>query len=505
MKMNALTAIDFYKSSHGKQYPEGTEYVYSNFTPRTGKYSNAPSINGVVNFGLQGFIKWFLIDMWNDTFFSKPLDEVITKYKRRMDNALGKNAVDMDHIVKLHKLGYMPVKIKALPEGALVPYGVPLLTIINTDPEFGWVTNYLESVMSAELWRPMTSATLALAYRKRFEAHARKTGSPADFVQFQGHDFSFRGMGGMYDAAASGAGHLTAFSGTDTVPAIDYLEEYYGADSDKELVGVSVPATEHSVQCMGGKETEIDTFRRLINDIFPAGIVSIVSDTWDLWEVMTKFLPELHDDIMARDGRLVIRPDSGDPVDIICGKTEGYPSQEEYEFASGSPEFKGVYELLWDEFGGTINDKGYKVLDTHVGAIYGDSITLDRQDDILKRLEAKGFCASNLVLGIGSYSYVYSTRDTHGFAMKATWGQVNGEGREIFKDPITDDGMKKSAKGLLQVFSETPEWDAPVEYRLIDQVSKDEEAKGDLEVVFENGNLVKETTLAEIRARVSSL
>ncbi|MCP5006664.1 MAG: nicotinate phosphoribosyltransferase [Planctomycetes bacterium] len=491
MKISAINCIDFYKSDHRRQYPANTEYVYSNFTPRTGKYSNAKG-DGIIYFGLQGFIKWFLIDCWNDTFFNQPVHSVLSEYQRRMDGALGKGAVTTEHIEALHNLGYLPIKIKSLTEGRFVPYGVPVLTIINTRPEFSWLTNYLESIMSAELWKASTSATIAKAYRTEFERHAELTGSPVDFIDWQGHDFSFRGMGGVFDAMTSGAGHLTSFKGTDTVGAIDYVEEYYhGKDT---FVGGSVPASEHSCMCMGTLEDERGTFKRFITEIYPTGVVSIVSDTWDFWKVMTDYLPSLKQDIMERDGRVVIRPDSGDPVDIICGT--GKHIDDPHPFL---PEELGAYELLWDTFGGTVNEQGYKVLDTHVGLIYGDSITLERQAEILKRLEAKGFCASNLVLGIGSYTYQYCTRDTHGFAMKATWGQVNGEGREIFKDPVTDDGMKKSAKGLLRVDK------VDGQYVLSDQVTPEEEKGGELTTVFINGKLLNEVTLEEVRRCTNGL
>jgi nicotinamide phosphoribosyltransferase len=289
----------------------------------------------------------------------------------------------------------------------------------------------------------------------------------------------------------SGAGHLLSFTGTDSIPAIDFLEMYYNADSDKELIGGSVPATEHSVMCMGEKESEIKTFRRLITELYPNGIVSIVSDTWDFWKVMTEYLPTLKNEILARNGRVVIRPDSGDPVKIVCGDEETSPS-----FLTEA-QVKGAYELLWDTFGGTINSKGYKILDPHVGLIYGDSITFERQEKILKKLEAKGFAFSNGVLGIGSFTYEYVTRDTYGFAMKATWGQVNGVAKDIFKNPKTDSGFKKSAKGLLMVYA-----DGNGVLRLKDQCTREEEKMGLLEVVFEDGRLLKDYSLAEIRSRV---
>ncbi|MEO6303347.1 MAG: nicotinate phosphoribosyltransferase, partial [Bacteroidia bacterium] len=272
------------------------------------------------------------------------------------------------------------------------------------------------------------------------------------------------------------------------VPAIDFHELYYNANSDKELIGGSVPATEHSVMCMGTKDNEIATFERLISTLYPNGIVSIVSDTWDFWKVITEFLPELKSKILARNGKVVIRPDSGDPVKIIIGDKDATP---------GSPEFKGAIECMWETFGGTITDKGFKLLDSHIGLIYGDSITLARQKAILEGLKEKGFASFNVVLGIGSYTYEYVTRDTYGFAMKATYGEVNGEPRNIFKDPKTDDGTKRSAKGLMQVK------EVNGELKMKDQCTWEEEKQGLLKTVFENGKLMNEQSLSQIRARIN--
>nr|WP_052640139.1 nicotinamide phosphoribosyltransferase domain-containing protein [Zavarzinella formosa] len=253
MKLNPLNCIDFYKADHRRQYPEGTTLVYSNFTPRSGKLSNIPEhlFNGrVVFFGLQYFIKHFLIETWNTEFFAKPKEEVVARYKRRMDTSLGKDAIPVEHIEALHDLGYLPICIKALPEGSSVPIKVPALVIYNTHPDFFWLTNYLETVLSCYLWKPMTSATIARHYRTLLERYALETGTDAGFVQFQAHDFSFRGLSGVTDAALSGAAHLTSFVGTDTVAAIDLIEDYYNGDAEKELIGCSVLATEHSVACL---------------------------------------------------------------------------------------------------------------------------------------------------------------------------------------------------------------------------------------------------------------
>jgi len=480
---------DGYKVGHKFQYPEGTTLVYSNLTPRK---SRSTEVDEIVFFGLQYFIKEYLGHQFDAYFFNRPKEEVLKAYARRLDNYLGKDSITYCHISDLHDLGYLPLEIKALPEGSLVPMRVPIFTIKNTLPEFFWLTNMLETLLSAIVWKPCTSATTAFQYLKTFTQYAKETvGDDANFIPWQGHDFSFRGMSGIEDAVLSGASHLLSFAGTDTIPAIDFLEQYYNADCEKELIGGSVPATEHSVMCMGTQGDEINTFDRLITSIYPAGIVSIVSDTWDFWQVITEFLPALKNKIITRNGKVVIRPDSGDPVKIIIGDKDALP---------GSPENKGAIECMWETFGGTITEKGYKLLDGHIGLIYGDSINTGRQLAILEGLKLKGFASYNVVLGIGSYTYEYVTRDTFGFAMKATYGEVNGVGRDIFKDPKTDDGTKKSAKGLMQVFRDPQTG----KLALKDQCTWDEEAQGELKTVFRDGKLVKDWSLEEIRRTINS-
>lgn len=489
-----LNSIDFYKAGHRQQYPEGTELVVSNLTPRSGKHANVADKTGIIFAELQYFVKDFLIETFNKGFFNLEKDKVVAWYKQRMDTSLGMDSIPVDHVEALHDLGYLPIEIKAVPEGTLVPVGVPCLTIHNTLPEFFWLTNYLETVLSTYLWLPCTSATTAWNYRKLFDKFAKLTGVADGFTQFQGHDFSMRGMSSLQSAAMSGAAHLLSFVGTDTVPAIDFLERYYGADAKKELIGCSVPATEHSVMCMGGEEGELETFRRLITKVYPSGIVSIVSDTWDFWQVLGEYSKTLHQEIMSREGKVVFRPDSGDPADIICGTWPvGMGGEERL------PEEKGAVEVLWEIFGGTITETGHKLLDSHVGLIYGDSITYEIALDILTRLEAKGFASANIVFGIGSYTYQFATRDTWGWAVKATFGRVNGEDREIFKKPKTDNGGKFSAKGLVVVNK-----DASGTLKLTDQATWAEfdSESNMLQTVFKDGKIVREETLAGIRARL---
>ncbi len=501
--MNPLLYTDFYKVHHQKMYPEGMTLLYSNFTPRK---SRIKGIDAVVFFGLQHFCLEYLIKGFEENFFCNTGPRAAFKalHKKQIMNEYNKNiGVDTKHIEALFDLGYLPIEIKAVQEGTLVPIGVPCFTIKNTHPDFAWLTNYLETLISCMMWQPITSATIAHEYKKLLTKYAIETTGSADFVQWQGHDFSMRGMSSVESAILSGMGHLLSFTGTDTIPAIYQLESSY---SGSGLIGASVPATEHSVMCMGTKQSEIETFKRLLG-LYPTGILSVVSDTWNLWDVLTKYLPELKADILARDGKLVIRPDSGDPVDILCGtgETHGGDGSEDLTDAG-----KGVIEILWDLFGGTVNKYGYKELDSHIGAIYGDSITLDRAEQICERLKAKGFASTNVVLGIGSYTYQYNTRDTFGFAMKATYGEVKitgkmdsdgpsiyTEAREIFKDPITDDGTKKSKKGLLHVFVDEDDW-----LQCTDQNTWEGESEGELQTVFKDGKMVRTITLEEIRKRL---
>ena len=604
--MNSILLSDGYKLGHNKQYPENTTLVFSNFTPRSDKHAVTPlQDKGVVVFGVQLMLQqlhehfnnnFFKVkereefELFNPTGFQEALAEqglrelrnsTLQPIKQELDMYLGID-YDISHFESLWDLGYLPIEVRALDEGSICPIRTPMLTIHNTLPEFFWITNYLETIISNLLWKPMTSATIAHAYRQLLNSWAIKTTGSIEGVEWQGHDFSMRGMDSIDAVVSSGLGHLTSFNGTDSLPTIWGARHYYG---ETGFVAGSVPATEHSVMCAGSKEGELETFKRLLKT-YPTGILSVVSDTWDLWNVCTNILPTIKDEILARDGKLVIRPDSGNPADILCGTGAKYkelkyfpegeilPSYfEDYlleEVRENTPhgehgdieygqiysvrgklymatihniswnrydkqyyyidmyekakitvkeiehksEFKGVVELLWDIFGGTVNEQGYKVLDPHIGAIYGDSITLERANEICRRLEAKGFASTNVVLGIGSYTYQYNTRDTFGFAMKATYVEklvgkedMRGkfyqekEGFEIFKDPITDSGMKKSAKGLVSVIA-NPLDGSPT---LVDQctwetVNSEENL---LKIRYKDGKFFNTTTLTDIKNKLN--
>lgn len=529
---------DSYKLSHRQAYSEGTEYVFSNFTARSSKYLNLPKKydeNKVVWYGIQGTLME-LAALWEESFFSKPKEEVLARYAARVPAfASDDKPAYTQHLSNLHDLGYLPIRVKSIVEGSRVNIGIPLVTIVNTLPEFFWLTNALETYLSNESWKAPTVATIAHTYRRILEDFADQTGSPKDFVPWQGHCFADRGMSGMLDAAKTGSAHQTSFLGSDSVSAFDYLD--WGYQGNDTFLGGSVNATEHSVMCLDGQDNELETIRRIIGTVHGTGVVSFVADSWDFWRVITEYMPALKDTILGRKrnsiglSKVVVRPDSGDPADIICGTAVGvsslgwesvksaYRKWSEptpfrcefkgayYEVVPGeefkciecapTPEQKGAIACLYETFGGTLTDKGFKMLSDRVGLIYGDSITLERCLDIMQRLKDKGFASSNVICGLGSFSYNFLTRDSLGFAMKATYGIVNGVGQEMVKNPKTDSGVKKSAKGLPKVVL-----GVDGNYTLLERSSWEQEAEGELQLVFENGNFFNKTTITEIRERI---
>lgn len=835
MQVLPILLSDSYKQFHWMMYPKGITNLYSNMTPRSFKHLKT---DRALFFGLQYYIKEYLISQWNENFFHQPKSKVVAQFKR-FHKHFSNYDMPTEHIEKLHDLGYLPILIKALPEGSFVKEKIPFFTITNTHPEFAWLVNFLETQMSTSIWDFCVVATIAYEYRKILNKWADKTCDNRDFVKWQGHDFAQRGRSSQ-ESTLNQAGHLLSFTGTDTIPSVLMLEEYYNANMEQELIASSVPASEHSIMTSYGKENEIDAFERIL-DQFPTGIVSVVSDSFDLWSVCTDFCVKLKNKILNRDGKLVIRPDcyddktqiltnsgwkyfskltetdlvaqvlddgsrefvkptkivsqeydgdmhsftdfhgkvdllvtpnhrmilsqnnreriveaqklgrygnyeqkmirsasapsdaskrlseieklriafqadgsfctgcggniirfsfskqrkidrlknildnigaeysvydlsdsryefhiildfddiskdfewvqekdltkewcqdfieecsywdscrrsedrfkfdttnisvankvefialsagygvlrseyednrsdifndiftlhilkdntvggqswehsivpyygkiycvqvptgrlfvkrnrctmvcgnSGDPVNIVCGRSiprfDDFAQAEKYYYGyvwdeknlfmvdgkcykvkihSGNDfvyepynlnhSDKGVVDLLWDVFGGKINSKGYKELDPHIGVIYGDSISRERAEAICQRLADKGFASNNVVFGIGSYTYNYNTRDSLGIAVKSTYCEVDGVPREIFKDPVTDDGIKKSARGLLRV-----DIDSNGEYYLQDMVSTEHEKTGCLESVFCDGKLLIDQTLKTIRDRV---
>jgi len=479
--VNPIFFIDFYKQGHVDQYPAGTKQIWVNFTPRS---SRVEGTKNVIFFGLQHFIKKVLVEQFNRDFFYQDWTDIETEYKEVIGQTLGIANPRTDHIRELYELGHLPIDIYALPEGSHVPLGVPAFVLTNTDPRFFWLPNYLETMMSNAIWMACTSATTARRYRDVFTKWATAAGeTDLGFVDWMGHDFSYRGLSGLDAAVISGMGHLLSFSGTDTLPAILEARQYYGA---KLSVGGSVPATEHSVMCAGGQTGELETFKRLITETYPSGIVSIVSDTWNLWDVLTKYIPELRPEIQTRDGKVVIRPDSGDPVKILTGDPDAKP---------GTPEHAGALDLLDRAVGHTWTaPQKYKL--RKMGLIYGDSITVERADQILAAAYKQNFSPYNFVFGIGSYTYQYVTRDTYNFAFKATAvRRENGQVEAIFKNPVTDNAHKKSHRGIPVVFK-----NVFGEFQVLETVEPDKLDHCAFQKVFD-GRLLVDQTFDEIRTR----
>lgn len=569
--VNPLLETDFYKTIHHLAYVPGLDYLVSYWTPRMSRFEH---INKVVMFGMQGLIKEHLIDAFENNFFGRPWDEIEEEYKRVIANTMTFQASDTSEMKKLYDLGYLPIQIKAVPEGTRVNIKTPMFEISNTVKGFGWLVNYLETYISVNIWQPMTAATIAYAYRELVNKYFELTvenGIPSSACG----DFSMRGMTSKDTAYKSSAGHLLSFTGSATIASIMWLEDFYNCDCTKEVVGKGVPSTEHSVMSSYGRDGEFECYRHLIEDVFVEGPLSIVSDTYDYWNVITNYLPRLKNSILNRNGKIIIRGDSGDPIDIICGELHGSDymvvegltedgikeyfktkAEEDYEYNGASetwyrvrigdylykvtcdhawikdpddedeiegsygaevewvefekteitPAMKGTVELLWEIFGGTVNSKGYKVLDPHIGAIYGDGITYERASAIYKRLEEKGFAVSNCTLGIGSFTYQYNSRDSLGFALKATHSIINGEEKQIYKDPITDkikgNNFKKSQRGMCYVYTDENGDVVYTDHHTFEDMAKPEYADNMLEMVFKDGHLIKDESLATIRNRL---
>lgn len=576
-KPNTLFYSDGYKVGHKRMLAPGTTFLYGSWIPRTIKYA-PKGVSKIVSAGQQLTVRW-LNDEFTDNFFKLSLEEAL-KFGRDMSMYLMQE-YNADHFAELHKLGYLPVRIKSLPEGIETNPNIPHMTFINTVKGFAWLTLYLETIISSLSWKTSTSATLGLAYRRNALEWVKKT-DPTNLwlVDYMCHDFSARGLD-PFSMLASGLGHAMSHKGSDTLIVIPGARYFYD-EPENEVCINSVNASEHSVSTtkiftVGEKQMIIDWLKE-----FPTGILSIVADTFDLWKLLCEYLadPEVKALIMARNGKLVVRPDSGDPVEIICGMIvkpivagsyEDFLTNAEEELHDilvdqtphgehggdirgcyswegttydvlYSPDWnrydkqyyyienwgsnhttasvvnleakqRGVIELLWDTFGGTVNEQGYKVLDSHIGAIYGDSINLERQVQIYSRLANKGFASTNIVLGVGSFTYQFNTRDTLGFAAKGAWFQTEEDhmpdgfdiikSYNIYKDPVTDDGTKKSLKGLLYVDKISIDGEKDPDYIVMQEATSDEESKGLLQIIFEDGKYYNQTTLTEIRKRLN--
>ena len=491
--INPMLLIDFYKAVHAEMLPEGITKSVSYYTPRM---SRIKTWNHVVFFGLQGFIKSYLINYFQTEFFDQPWNDIKTSYTHVLDHCMGKDTYGLQKIKDLHDLGYLPIRIRAVEEGTRVPMHVPIFEISNTHPYFAWLPQSLESLISAESWHPMIAATVGATYRDIVNTWYDKTCDDNLPRNKALGAFDFRGEESLESAIKAGAAWCLSFANTATVPTIPYLEEMYNCNCEHEVVAFGSPSTEHAVMCSnyavdGDEETLL---RRLLTKIYPHTSFSCVLDSYDYWNVVQHILPNLYDDIMNHDGCLLVRGDSGDCVDVVV---------------------RTVQELA-KTFPCTVNSKGYKVLDPHVKAIYGDSITVQRCEEIYRRLEALGFASSNVALGVGSFSMqcieteeeiapgiIRSvlqpfTRDTFSSCIKATYCEINGKPYPIFKNP-KEGGFKKSHKGCCIVTEDETGLHVTDNY---DWNTSFTDKNNLLQTVFLDGKLVKEQSLQDIRKKL---
>lgn len=481
----AVLLSDFYKQDHARQYDPTITKVVSYYVPRK---TRIPEFDKVVVFGIQSFVKEYLIEYFNENFFNKPIEDIVAEYTSVITATMGESRVHVEKIIKLHKLGYLPVEIRAIPEGYRVGMNVPLLEISNTDPDFAWCTNFIETLMLSELWYPMCVATGVTKYREIVNEAYSCTSDVSGRSAIS--EFGFRSLVGLHGAVKASSAFLLSFNKTATIPGIQYTSKYYNTPIHE--VGGGMASTEHSVMCsstaIDGEECKM--IKRLLTEVYPTGTFSMVSDSYDYWNVVDNIIPSLKDEILGRNGTLYVRGDSGNPVEIVT---------------------QTVFHL-WETFGGTVNSKGYKVLDSHIRAIYGDGITQVRAKQIYQILKDNGFSAENVALGAGGFSMLsymnedghvemYS-RDSFNCAVKATYVEQTVDGATtpimVYKDPKTDSGMKKSHKGCCAVFYNYKTRDYDCEDQLtLDQAHSD--PFNLLIPVFKDSKMLREVTLTEVR------
>lgn len=580
MKMtNMMLMSDFYKQGHSGLYPKGLDYLFTCGTPRM---SRIDGMEKMVVFGPQAFAMDYLIERFNDSFFHRPKAEAVKEVADFIKETFKSTSFSIKKIEDLHDLGYLPVRMWALPEGTVVPIysqkdnpgvvQVPFVAFENTHPDFAWVAEFLESITSAQLWYPCLIATITkFGYRDIVDCHWAK--SVEDNTQ-PAHtaisEFGFRGAEGSEGAILASSAFLTCFDKTATVPAIKYIKDYYGDGIGLGEIGSGMPSTEHSVMCSNfavDGENE-DTFMiRLFKELETEGNVSVVSDSYDYWnrvKVICDPESEVHKAILNRNGTVYVRGDSGDPVAIIAGTNKYRLINDLHEIgdmmdemdimgAAGSWFFKlyqgdnkpfvyyrvdkefgkpckpaievipdiediGTIEAMFNGFGGHRNSKGFIILDNHVRGIYGDSITPMKADRMYGTLEVGGYAANNVALGAGSFSMQAweeldkntgkmvlkpHTRDTFGIAFKATYCEVDGKPYQVFKQPKTDTGFKRSQRGMVVVYR-----DENGDLRAMDHLNKKEFMenldKNIMRPIFENGKMVYVDNIREIRSRLNN-
>ena len=463
MQQNLLLQTDSYKLTHFRQYPKGTQFVYSYLESRGGFF------NETLFFGLQYYLKSYL---QGKVFDRSDIEEAKDFAAHHFGNGYCFNAEGWYKLYHKHG-GTLPIRIRAVPEGTVVPVSNVLCTVENTDEEFPWLTNYLETLL-LKVWYPITVATLSRAIKQVIGKALARTGDPG-LLPFKLHDFGYRGVSSEETAAIGGAAHLVNFMGTDTIAAIRLLQQYYGATT---MPGFSIPASEHSTITSWGKEHEVDAYQNMLEQ-YPDGLVACVSDSYDIHNACAQLWgTELRDKVMQRNGTLVIRPDSGDPVVVL----------------------EDIFNVLEQKFGldeTATSKKGYRVLAPCVRVIQGDGVNYHTIQNMISQLTRKGWSMDNFAFGMGGALLQQLNRDTQRFAFKCSAVNIDGTWHDVFKDPKTD-ASKASKRGRLSLVGRST--DGNGDFTTV----SDPGCYGNvLETVFENGEVLKTFGLDGIRERAA--
>lgn len=464
LRDNIMLLTDSYKASHYRQYPKGTTHVYSYLESRTG--GKFPK---VIFFGLQYIMKRYLE---GQVVTREKIDEAQAFFDKHLGPGAF-NRAGWEHILNKHN-GYLPITIKAVEEGTYLKTNNVLVTVENTDPECFWLTNYLETIL-LHVWYPTTVATLSRNMKETILDYLEQTGNP-ELIPFKLHDFGCRGVSSVESASTGGAAHLINFLGTDTLPGITLLQQFYKAD----MPAFSIPASEHSTITSWGAECEADAMENML-DQYPEGLVACVSDSFDIINACKNIWgKKLRDKVMARKGTLVVRPDSGDPVEMVVS----------------------VLEALGGAFGYATNAKGYRVLPDQVRVIQGDGINDNELKFILQAMKNAGWSADNVAFGCGGALLQQMNRDTQRFAFKCSSVVVNGEQRDVFKAPVSDP-TKNSKRGKLKLIEERGWADKEIDRVRHKTVSINDAGDDVLVEVFRDGQVTKEYTFDEIRGKAT--
>ncbi|AKJ40668.1 nicotinate phosphoribosyltransferase [Pragia fontium] len=450
---NLILNTDSYKTSHFLQYPQGTEYVSSYIESRGGSYPKT------LFFGLQIFIKQYLTKPITLTDINEA-EEVLAMH------GLPFNYEGWMHILKQHN-GYLPLEIEAVPEGTLVPTGNVLVQVVNTDPQCAWLTSYIETALLRAIWYPTTVATVSKACHTILDAYLSETADNLNSLPFKLHDFGARGASSEESVAIGSLAHLVNFMGTDSLSGVMAARRYY----HKEMAGFSIPAAEHSTITSWGREGEAAAYANMLRRFGGKGkTVAVVSDSYDIWNAIDNIWGgELKSQVENNGGTLVIRPDSGEPVEIV-------------------PE---AIERLMAKFGYTINSKGYKVLPDFIRLIQGDGVSVSSIEEILYEMKKRKLSAENVSFGMGGELLQKVNRDTQRFAMKASAICINGEWKDVYKDPITD-RVKRSKKGRLALINQQGE------FKTVSRNSIDP-SENLLIPIYRDGQLIMDYSLDNIR------